>query len=132
MISGRNPTYRANDRDYFAGAIFRDSRHRRFSPRVLFGVVRNEGDRGGRNSCAACLFRGNVSGVLGGINRRYARIVVTNGTSSGGRAICRVTSLCCRMVILVVRVNVSVRSVVARLRSHRMVSGGIGRRGVAG
>lgn len=101
-------------------------------------IVLGEGRRGTRNSCATCLFRRKLSGVLGGINRRYARAIVTTGGGGGARAICRVASLLCRILIVVTRRNVAPRSVRTRLtgetRGHnglggfRRISGGSWRR----
>lgn len=88
--------------------------------------MRGEQSGPGRNSCAYCLLSGKVSGVLGGMNRRYDRAVVTTGGSSGDRAICRVTSLVCRLAMVVMGLNVPLRSILTRLRGEDRGAKGLG------
>lgn len=103
-------TYRANGHSYFCAAVIKGSCSTGGPIRVFRSMCRavtSEGRGPGRNSCAGCLFRGNLSGVLGGIKRRTARIIVTTGGPSIRRIGCRLSSFLCRTVILVMRGKVA-------------------------
>lgn len=103
-------TYRAKGHAYFFGDVMR-GRCIRGGPlgmlRDICSVVGRHGTRPRSNSCAGCLFKGKASGVLRGLKRRYARVMVTTGGPRPRGVGCRVSSFLCRYVILVIRGNVA-------------------------
>lgn len=125
MVRG-NPTYRANDGAYFFGRVGSRMGWVRSMLARLCRMIARERRGPRRNSCAYCLFSRKLSGVLGGINRRSTRAVVTTGGNVGRSAINRVSSLLFRLIIVVGGRKVAPSSMGTRLSGHRRGSKGLG------
>lgn len=109
-ISRIKTTYRANGEAYFFGGVI-GGRCIRGGPlailRSICTIVISHVGGPGRSSCAGTIVRGNVSRVLGGLKRRYARVVLTTGGPSDSSLGFRVSSFVCRYVVLVTRGGVA-------------------------